>query len=72
MNTLENIITFPFRLLWNILVTGLIVGGFVLWFGFIFGSVIAVVLIIIFAPDLFLLPLVLHHLYVELWPQEKS
>jgi hypothetical protein len=51
---IENILLFPFRLLWNIIVTGLIIGGFVLWFGFIFGSVIAVILILIFAPDLFL------------------
>lgn len=52
----ENIFLFPFRLLWNIIVTSLIIAGFVLWFGFIFGSVIGVILILIFAPDLFLLP----------------
>lgn len=64
---IENILLFPFRLLWNILVTGLIIGGFVLWFGFIFGSVIAVILILIFAPHLFLLPLVLAEMYTKIW-----
>jgi len=68
MKELGNLILFPFRLAWNIIVTGLIVGGFVLWFGFIFGSVIAVILILIFAPDLFLLPLVLAPMYTEMWP----
>jgi hypothetical protein len=61
-----NIITFPLRLLWDIVVTGLIIGGFVLWWGFIFGSGIAVVLILIFEPDLFLLPLIIAAFYVPL------
>ena len=66
---IENILLFPFRLLWNIIVTGLIIGGFVLWFGFIFGSVIAVILILIFAPDLFLLPLALTGMYTKIWDE---
>jgi len=69
MNTFENIVLFPFRLFWNIVVTLLIIGGFVLWFGFIFGSVVAVILILIFAPGLFLLPLVLVPMYTKLWPE---
>jgi len=67
---IENILLFPFRLLWNITVTALLVGGFVLWFGFIFGSVIAVMLILIFEPDLFLLPLAITVMYTEIWPEE--
>jgi hypothetical protein len=67
--SLDNIILFPFRLVWNIIVTGLIITGFVLWLGFIFGSVIGVILILIFAPDLFLLPLVLVFMYTKLWPE---
>jgi hypothetical protein len=70
MNTFENIIFFPFRLVWDIIVTSLIIGGFVLWFGFIFGSVIAVILILIFAPDLFLLPLALAPMYTAIWPEK--
>ena len=63
----ENIILFPFRLLWNLIVTGLIVTGFVLWYGLIFGSVLGVILILIFAPDLFLLPLLLASIYTKMW-----
>jgi hypothetical protein len=65
--TILNIILLPIKILWNIILTLLIIGAFVLWFGFIFGSVIAVVLILIFAPDLFLLPLALTVLYVNMW-----
>ena len=71
MHELKNILLFPFRLLWNIIVTALIIGGFVLWFGFIFGSVIAVILILIFAPHLFLLPLTLVPMYINMWPDEQ-
>jgi len=67
---IDNILLFPFRLLWNVIVTALLIGGFVLWFGFIFGSVIAVVLILIFAPGLFLLPLAIGSMYTEIWPEE--
>jgi len=42
--------------MWNILVTALIVGAFTAWWGFLFGSVIAIVLLVIFAPHLFFLP----------------
>ena len=64
---LLNVLLFPFRLLWNLIVTALIITGFVLWFGFIFGSVVAVILILIFAPDLFLLPLALVPMYTKMW-----
>jgi len=64
---LLNVLLFPFRLLWNLIVTALIITGFVLWFGFIFGSVVAVILILIFAPDLFLLPLALVPIYTKMW-----
>lgn len=67
---LLNIFFFPFKLLWNIVVTGLLIGGFVLWFGFIFGSVIAVILILIFAPHLFLLPWAITLLYIPMWDDE--
>ena len=63
-NIIVNIVFFPFILLWDIIVTALIVSAFVAWFGFLFGSVIAVVLVLIFAPDLFLLPMAIGVLYV--------
>lgn len=69
MDVIGNLLLLPFRLLWNIVVTALIIGGFILWFGFIFGSVIAVILILIFAPELFLLPLVMVGMYVSLWTE---
>ena len=62
-----NLILLPFRLLWNIIITVLMAWAFVLWFGFIFGSVIAVILILIFAPSLFLLPLVIGNMYISIW-----
>ncbi|KAF3978558.1 MAG: hypothetical protein HFP77_01255 [Methylococcales symbiont of Iophon sp. n. MRB-2018] len=46
----KNIFLFALRLLWNIIVT-----GFVLWFGFIFG------------PELFLLSLLLTPMYIKMW-----
>ena len=61
-----NILLFPFRSLWNLIVTSLIITGFVLWFGFIFGSVLGVILILIFAPELFLLPLLLMPMYAKM------
>ena len=63
----KNIVLLPFKLLWNIIVTGLIIGAFILWFSFIFGSVIAVVLILIFKPDLLLLPMVIVRMYIHIW-----
>lgn len=67
---LQNALFLPVRLLWNLLVTILLVGAFILWLGFVFGSVVGVILILIFAPSLFLLPLPIAALYVELWPRE--
>jgi len=69
MVLLINILMLPLRLTWNIIVTALIITGFVLWFGFIFGSVIAVILILIFMPDLFLLPLALVPMYTKMWDE---
>jgi hypothetical protein len=70
MDTFDNIVLFPFRLLWNILVTGLLIGGFVLWWGFLFGSVIAVVIVLIFMPELFMLPIVIMAMYTPIWPED--
>ena len=72
LDEVTNIVLLPFRLIWNIIVTGLIIGGFILWFGFIFGSVIGIILILIFAPELFLLPLVLAIMYTPIWPPISS
>jgi len=68
---LANIIQFPFRLLWNIIV---IVGTIwleVIWIGFIFGSVVGIILLLIFMPEGFLLPLGLFSFVVKLWPEKE-
>lgn len=64
---IKNILLLPFRTLWNLIVTVFIVLAFILWFGFIFGSVIAVILILIFMPELFLLPIAIAAFYVPMW-----
>lgn len=69
---LQNIFWFPFRLLWNLFVTFLIIKAFILWYGFIFGSVVGVILIYIFAPHLFGLPLLLLPLYGKMWDKETE
>jgi len=69
MHRFKNILLLPCRLGWNVIVTVLIIIALIVWFAFIFGSVIAVVLILIFAPNLFLRPLKLARLYVNVWPE---
>lgn len=66
MNIVAGLILLPFKILWNLLVLATIIGGFVLWWGFLFGSVLGVVLILIFAPELFFLPALLACLFAEL------
>ena len=68
----ENILMLPLRLLWNIFVLALIILAFVLWFGFIFGSVIAVVLILIFMPSLFLFPMGIAVLFTPVWNNRQT
>jgi hypothetical protein len=63
-----NLIQLPFRLVWNILVIVGSISLLVLWVGFIFGSVIGVVLMLIFFPSGFLLPIDLMMFCVKLWP----
>ena len=72
LERLIRILLFPLKLLWFLFVTGLIIGAFVLWWGFLFGSVVAVVLVLIFAPDLLFLPLEIAILYVPLFSTEKE
>jgi len=40
-----------------------------MWVGFLFGSVLGVVLVLIFAPGLFITPLALLNFAVDLWPK---
>ncbi|DAB40258.1 MAG TPA: hypothetical protein CFH81_08675 [Sulfurovum sp. UBA12169] len=62
----------PIKILWALIVSGLIVAGFILWWGFLFGSVIAIVLVLIFDASLLFLPLYISVLYVPLIPSDKE
>ena len=66
-----NLLLLPFRLLWNIIV---VVGAIwleIIWVGFLFGSVLGVVLVLIFAPGLFVAPLGLLSFVTHLWPDKE-
>lgn len=63
---IARLIVMAFKVLWNVLLTALIGGAFFLWFAFLFGSVAAVVIVLIFKPELFLLPMVLDRWYVKI------
>ena len=75
---LQNIIFFPFRLLWNLFVTVLLIKAFILWYGFLLGTVVAVILIFVFVPRdnwgfvIFGLPLLIpwSEMYTRMWTSE--
>lgn len=64
---LVNLLLLPFRLLWDILVIACTMILAAAWLGFIIGSVVAVVLLLIFMPRGFILPWALLALLVPLW-----
>lgn len=68
---IANLFLLPFKLLWDIIV---IIGSVwleIIWIGFLFGSVLGVVLILIFAPKLFVGPLFLLQFIVNPWPDKE-
>ncbi len=71
MHTLINLILLPFRTLWNIIVLlGAIIAQ-VAWISFLLGSVLGIVLILLFNPGLLLFPLSLLYLSTDYWPDAK-
>jgi len=68
---IANLFYFPFKLLWNIFVIVGTIWLTILWIGFLFGSVVGVVIVLIFMPELFLLPIPLFAATVELWPENN-
>ncbi len=64
---LINLVLFPFKLLWNIFVIIGTITLVIMWIGFVFGSVIGVILLVIFCIECFLLPAVLFNFTVPLW-----
>ena len=69
--TLVNLLLFPFRLLWNIFVIVGTISLEIMWIGFVFGSVIGVILLLIFWLEGFVFPLVLFAFMTRLWPEEE-
>ncbi len=65
---IENMLLFPFRLAWNIIVLAIVIGRFFLWWPFLFGSERGVILVLLFAPVLFFWPVELCAMMVPLWP----
>ena len=58
-------VSFCLRLFWNVVVIIVAVWLEIVWVGFLFGSVLGVVLVLLFAADLFFLPLALLSLCVS-------
>ncbi len=66
-----NVIVYPFKLIWNALVIALLVWAFIGWWGLIFGSIVAIILILIFrAFDLLFLPVAILVLYRPFVPDD--
>ena len=66
-----NAIVYPFKLIWNALVIALLVWAFIGWWGLIFGSIVAIILILIFnALDLLFLPVAILVLYRPFVPDD--
>jgi membrane associated rhomboid family serine protease len=65
----KNLLLLPCRLLWDLVVVVGAIALEVAWLGFLFGSVVGVVLVLIFAPGLFIAPLGLLGLVVSPWPE---
>ncbi len=70
--TLYNSILLPFRVVWNVFIIICTVAAFISWIGFIFGSVVGVILLLIFFPTGFLLPINILVCMVEVWPKNKN
>ena len=64
------ILQLPFRLIWNLIVVITAVSLTITWIGFIFGSVVGVVLMLIYFPTGFFLPMGLLLFLARLWPVE--
>ncbi len=66
-----NVIVYPFKLIWNALVIALLVWAFIGWWGLIFGSIVAIILILIFSAfDLLFLPVAILVLYRQFVPDD--
>lgn len=64
---LRGVIELPFRASWDLFIIVVAVWLEAMWLGFIFGSVVGVILLLIFMPEGFLLPLGLLTFLAPLW-----
>ena len=71
-HVIANLILLPFRLLWDLFLISLAITLEILWLGFVFGSVVAVILFLLFWAEGFLFPLVLLVGLVSLWPDQEK
>ena len=66
-----NILVYPFKIIWNTLVLSLMVWAFIGWWGLVFGSIVAIILLLIFnALDLLFLPMAILVLYRPFVPDD--
>ena len=66
-----NVIVYPFKIIWNALVLSLMVWAFIGWWGLVFGSIVAIILLLIFnALDLLFLPVAILVLYRPFVPDD--
>jgi len=71
-HVIANLILLPFRLLWDLFLISLVITLEILWLGFVFGSVVAVILLLMFWVEGFLLPLAPLVGLVSLWPDQEK
>lgn len=70
---MANVVFYPFKLVWNALVIALLIWAFIGWWGLIFGSIVAIILLLIFdALDLLFLPLAILVMYRPFVPDDVS
>lgn len=66
-----NVFLYPFKIIWNSLVIALLVWAFIGWWGLVFGSIVAIILLLLFnALDLLFLPMVILVLYRPFVPDD--
>lgn len=70
---MTNVLLYPFKIVWNALVIALLIWAFIGWWGLIFGSIVAIILLLIFdALDLLFLPLAILVMYRPFVPDDVS
>jgi len=66
---MKTLLQLPFRITWNILVLAGIISAFISLWGFLLGSVLGFVVVLVFAPGILISPLLLLGLVVPFWAE---